>query len=86
LVAESCGYGGCTFPKAILAMVRRKSVMVVSVLKSCSKGGYSSANSDGDRLRWMHLPEGNPGDGGAQISHGGLRDEELLEERIPFGV
>ena len=63
------GYGGCTFPKAILAMALRKSVMVVSVVKSCSKGGFPSVR-DRDRLRRMHLTEGDQDDGVAPVSHG----------------
>jgi hypothetical protein len=65
------GYGGCTLPKAILVMAVRKSIMVISISKSCSKRGFPSAYVGvGGRLRRMDLPEGNSEDGVAQISHG----------------
>lgn len=38
------------------------------------------------RLGRMHLSEGSPGDGGAQVGHGRLHGDELLEEKIPWRV
>jgi hypothetical protein len=52
-------------------MAVRKSVMVISIAKSCPKREFASARSlDGDRLRRMDLSESNPEDDVAQISHG----------------